>query len=71
MKLLVDFHYSDFSADPAKQQAPKAWKNLSFEDKKAALYQYKKDSLQAMQDEGTDIGMVQIGNETNGAVAGK
>lgn len=38
MKLLVDFHYSDFWADPAKQQTPKAWRNLSFEDKKIAMY---------------------------------
>ncbi|MDQ0858525.1 arabinogalactan endo-1,4-beta-galactosidase [Bacillus sp. V2I10] len=71
MKLLVDFHYSDFWADPAKQQAPKAWKNLSLEDKKAELFQYTKESLLAMQDEGIDIGMVQIGNETNGAIAGE
>ncbi|WP_251030253.1 glycosyl hydrolase 53 family protein [Bacillus sp. ISL-35] len=71
MKLLVDFHYSDFWADPGKQQAPKAWKNLSFEDKKAALYQFTKDSLQAMMDAGIDIGMVQVGNETNGGLAGE
>ncbi|MEH7482829.1 glycosyl hydrolase 53 family protein [Neobacillus drentensis] len=71
MKLLVDFHYSDFWADPAKQQAPKAWANLSFEDKKKALYTYTKESLQAMKDSGIDIGMVQVGNETNGGVAGE
>ena len=29
MKLLVDFHYSDFWADPAKQKVPKAWENYS------------------------------------------
>lgn len=71
MKLLVDFHYSDFWADPAKQQAPKAWKNLNLEEKKVALYEYTKESLQAMMDEGIDIGMVQIGNETNGGLAGE
>jgi arabinogalactan endo-1,4-beta-galactosidase len=71
MKLLVDFHYSDFWADPAKQQAPKAWKNLSFEDKKTALYEYTKESLEAMQAKGIDIGMVQVGNETNGGLAGE
>ncbi|WHZ02597.1 glycosyl hydrolase 53 family protein [Neobacillus sp. YX16] len=71
MKLLVDFHYSDFWADPAKQQVPKAWKNLSFEDKKNALYTYTKESLQAMKNAGIDIGMVQVGNETNGGVAGE
>ena len=35
MKLLVDFHYSDFWADPKKQFAPKEWKHLTFEDKKS------------------------------------
>ncbi|QHZ44977.1 cellulase family glycosylhydrolase [Bacillus sp. NSP9.1] len=71
MKLLVDFHYSDFWADPAKQKAPKAWANLSFEDKKRALYQYTKESLETMRKEGIDIGMVQVGNETNGGMAGE
>jgi len=71
MKLLVDFHYSDFWADPAKQQAPKAWENLSFEDKKKALYSYTKDSLEALLNEGIDIGMVQVGNETTGGFVGE
>ncbi len=71
MKLLVNFHYSDFWADPAKQQAPKAWEGKSFEEKKVALYDYTKESLKTMMDEGIDIGMVQVGNETNGAIAGE
>lgn len=71
MKLLVDFHYSDFWADPAKQHTPKAWGNLSFEDKKTELYEYTKESLQEMIDEGIEIGMVQIGNETNGQFVGE
>ncbi len=71
MKLLVDFHYSDFWADPAKQKAPKAWADFSFEEKKQAFYQYTKGSLQKMLDEGIDIGMVQVGNETNGGLAGE
>lgn len=29
MKVFVDFQYSDFWADPAKQYAPKEWKNYS------------------------------------------
>nr|WP_033826974.1 glycosyl hydrolase 53 family protein [Bacillus andreraoultii] len=71
MKLLVNFHYSDFWADPAKQQSPKAWKNLSFKEKKEALYNFTKDSLQTMLNAGINIGMVQVGNETNGGVAGE
>lgn len=71
MKLLVDFHYSDFWADPGKQMVPKAWANLSYDDKKTALYNYTKDSLQAMLNQGIDIGMVQIGNETTNGIAGE
>lgn len=71
MKLLVNFHYSDFWADPAKQKAPKAWANMNFENKKTALYNYTKESLQTMKKAGINIGMVQVGNETNGGVAGE
>lgn len=71
MQVLMDFHYSDFWADPAKQQAPKSWANLNFEDKKKALHNFTADSVQAMLDAGVDVGMVQIGNETNGSVAGE
>ncbi len=66
MKLLVDFHYSDFWADPAKQMAPKAWEGLEYFDLQDALYNYTKESLQALKDAGVVVGMVQVGNETNG-----
>lgn len=71
MKLLVDFHYSDFWADPSKQMVPKAWKNMTYEEKETALYEYTKDCLQKLKDAGVDVGMVQIGNETNGALCGE
>ena len=71
MKLLVDFHYSDFWADPGKQMVPKAWASMDFDTKREALYQYTKESLQKLVDAGVDVGMVQIGNETNGALCGE
>ncbi len=71
MKLLVNFHYSDFWADPAKQMVPKAWKNMNIDQKADALYTYTKECLQKLRDAGVDVGMVQIGNETNGAMAGE
>ena len=71
MKLLVNFHYSDFWADPAKQMVPKAWKGMSIDQKSEALYQYTKDCLQKLVDAGVDVGMVQIGNETNGSMCGE
>ena len=71
MKLLVDFHYSDFWADPGKQMVPKAWKDLSIEDKSIALYEYTRDCLKKLKDAKVKVGMVQIGNETNGAMCGE
>lgn len=71
MKLLVNFHYSDFWADPAKQMVPKAWKDMNIEDKAEALYAYTRESLEKLKNAGADIGMVQIGNETNGAMCGE
>ena len=71
LKLLVDFHYSDFWADPAKQQVPKAWAGLSIGDKAEKLREYTASSLKAIRDAGADIGMVQIGNETNNGLCGE
>ncbi len=71
MKLLVNFHYSDFWADPAKQMAPKDWEYMSIDRKCDALYDYTKNCLEELVDAGVDIGMVQIGNETNGAMCGE
>src|SRR5690625_4097643 len=71
MELLVNYHYSDFWADPGKQFAPKAWKSMDLDKKKSALYEFTRDSLQKMRDQGIDIGMVQIGNETNNGIAGE
>ena len=70
MKLLVNFHYSDFWADPAKQMVPKEWKGMNSTDMAAALYEYTKESLQKLVDAGVDVGMVQVGNETNGYMCG-
>ncbi len=71
MKLNVDFHYSDFWADPKKQMCPKAWEGMDIEEKSAALYEYTYNSLKTILDAGADIGMVQIGNEINNGMAGE
>ena len=71
MKLLVDFHYSDFWADPGKQMAPKAWKGMTIEEKADALYAFTCDSLEQLKNAGVTVGMVQIGNETNSGLAGE
>lgn len=71
MKLAVDFHYSDFWADPNKQFVPKAWENMTLEEKSQALYDFTAESLKTIEDAGADIGMVQIGNEINNGMAGE
>jgi len=71
MRVLIDFHYSDFWADPKKQKAPKAWAGYSVEEKEAAVYQFTLDSLNALRNAGVDVGMVQVGNETNNGIAGE
>ena len=71
MKLLVNFHYSDFWADPGKQMVPKTWRGMNIDEKSEALYEYTKDCLEKLVEAGVDVGMVQIGNETNGAMCGE
>lgn len=71
MKLLVDFHYSDFWADPSKQMVPRAWAGMEIEEKTQAAYEYTRECLQLLKDGGVDVGMVQIGNETNNRLCGE
>ncbi|MBS4044177.1 MAG: glycosyl hydrolase 53 family protein [Chitinophagaceae bacterium] len=65
LKLLLDFHYSDYWADPGKQYKPAAWRNLSFSELKKALYNYTKNVLEELKAQGTTPDMVQVGNEIN------
>ncbi len=69
--VLIDFHYSDFWADPNKQSSPKAWLNLNIEQKKAALSSFTKESLQKLKDSGVKVTMVQVGNEINNGISGE
>lgn len=71
MKVCIDFHYSDFWADPRKQFAPKAWENMELEEKVQALHDFTIDSLAEILDAGVDVGMVQVGNEINNGIAGE
>lgn len=72
MRVFIDFHYSDFWADPGRQVAPKAWSGMSIDDKSQALYDFTKTSLEALKAAGVDVGMVQVGNETTASgIAGE
>lgn len=65
MKVLIDFHYSDYWADPGKQNKPEAWKSLSFPDLNAALGAHTRDVLNALKSNNVEPAWVQIGNEIN------
>ena len=71
IRVLIDFHYSDFWADPGKYQAPKEWKDMDIDKKAEALEVYTVQSLTSLVDGGVDVGMVQIGNETVNGLAGE
>lgn len=71
MKVCIDFHYSDFWADPAKQYVPKAWKGMSLEQKSDALYDFTVTSLADILNAGVDVCMVQVGNEINKGMSGE
>lgn len=65
MKLLVDIQYSDFWADPEKQTRPKYWIQHDHETLKGEIYKYTAWVLETISEAGGNIGMVQVGNETN------
>lgn len=70
IKVLIDLQYSDFWADPDKQTAPKAWKDMDITAKTEAVKNFTKDCLKQVEETGVTIGMVQIGNETNTGICG-
>lgn len=70
MSVLVDFHYSDFWADPARQTVPKAWASMTAAQRASAAGSFTEQSLSQFEAAGVDVTMVQVGNETNNAVAG-
>ena len=65
LKVFLDFHYSDWWADPGKQNKPKAWINLHGKELENAVYDYTKFVLTYMKNNNALPEMVQIGNEVN------
>lgn len=69
-KLMIDFHYSDFWADPAKQSIPKNWRHLrSVSEVEKTIFNYTYTSILKFQDNGAKPDFIQVGNEiTNGLI---
>ena len=61
--VLLNFHYSDFWADPGKQIKPKAWKDYSVEQLEQAVYDFTVDTMKVFKENGINTTMVQVGNE--------
>lgn len=66
LALMVDFHYSDFFADPGRQKIPAAWEADKADMTKmcAHVSAHTTEVLQALKDAGVTVRWVQVGNET-------
>ena len=68
MRIMIDFHYSDSWADPAKQNKPAAWANHTFAELLNDVYDHTFDVLTALKTAGVTPEWVQIGNEIPGGM---
>jgi arabinogalactan endo-1,4-beta-galactosidase len=68
LKFLLDFHYSDFWADPGKQYKPAAWQDLSDKELENAVYEYTKEVITELKEAKALPDMVQIGNEIQSGI---
>ena len=71
LQVMIDFHYSDFWADPNKQMTPKAWQAMSDSEKESALESYTREALLKLKDAGVNVTIVSIGNETDNGMSGE
>lgn len=62
---MLDIHYSDTWADPTNQTPPLAWQNLTQVQIENRVYNYTKDVILQLKNQGTSPDFVQIGNETD------
>ena len=63
LHFMLDFHYSDYWADPAQQNKPHLWADLPYEDLKKAVYDYTTEVLDTLAGENALPDIVQVGNE--------
>ena len=63
MSFMLDFHYSDTWADPAKQWTPDAWKDLNDAELADKIYEYTKECLSQLKAAGATPDFIQTGNE--------
>lgn len=67
MDFMLDFHYSDFWADPGKQFLPKSWRGYNADELESAVYNFTAETLIGLLANGLFPKYVAVGNEiTNG-----
>lgn len=62
-EIMLDFHYSDFWCDPAKQTIPKSWRGQSLDELAKTVAEYTESVLKRVKAEGIDLRYIQVGNE--------
>jgi arabinogalactan endo-1,4-beta-galactosidase len=68
MRVMINFHYSDSWADPAKQFKPKAWEKHTFPELLNDVYNHTFDVINSLKMAGVTPEWVQIGNEIPGGM---
>lgn len=68
MHTLLTIHYSDEWADPGRQSIPEAWQGFDTPQLAQAVYDYTRDVLLTLHENGVMPHFVQVGNETNGGL---
>src|SRR5690625_1668291 len=61
LKIMLNFHYSDFWTDPAKQYKPKSWESLSSKELEGQVYEYTKHVLEVCAENSVVPEYIQIG----------
>ena len=65
LDVMIDFHYSDFFADPGNQRIPLAWQGHSLAQMISDVISHTSFVLGVLKKNGIEPRWVQVGNETN------
>jgi arabinogalactan endo-1,4-beta-galactosidase len=68
MKIYLDIMYSDFWADPTKQNIPAAWAGQDLTQLTATVQSYTQQVISTFAQQGTPVDMVSIGNEIRNGI---
>ena len=68
MKIYLDIMYSDFWADPTKQNIPAAWAGEDLDQLTATVRSYTRQVISAFAEQGTPVDLVSVGNEIRNGI---